>query len=169
MQLILYIRSIYTFCPFSVVKYAPLRPLPIYTDSLYCPLFFLLLSSFLLAISCHPLCALSGICCKLSLFRHFLAKIFANVKNFLYLCNGNSLIEHGIIRFDMNPATRTPMRSVVISFNPHDKKAAQFIETAKLMDFFHVKDRPYDPAYVADVKAMDKSTFQPLDIDDLWK
>lgn len=88
----------------------------------------------------------------------------------MYLCNDNSLIEHGIIiRFDMNTATRTPMRSVVISFNPHHKKAAQFIETAKLMDFFHVEDSPYDPAYVADVKAMDKSTFQPLDIDDLWK
>ncbi|MBO4577321.1 MAG: hypothetical protein J5688_01300 [Paludibacteraceae bacterium] len=45
----------------------------------------------------------------------------------------------------------------------------QFIETAKLMDFFKVEESPYDPAYVTEVKAMDKSTFKPLNIEDLWK
>ncbi len=69
----------------------------------------------------------------------------------------------------MATATPTPMRSVVISFNPQDRKAAQFIETARLMDFFHVEDSPYDPDYVAMVKQMDKHTFQPLKRADLWK
>ena len=80
----------------------------------------------------------------------------------MYLCGEN-------VRIIMEAALRTPMRSVVISFNPRNKKAVQFIETAKLMDFFKVEESPYDPAYVTEVKAMDKSTFKPLNIEDLWK
>ena len=69
----------------------------------------------------------------------------------------------------MEATLRTPMRSVTISFNPRNKKAAQFIETVKLMDFFKVEESPYDPAFVARINAMDESKAVSVDIDDLWK
>ena len=69
----------------------------------------------------------------------------------------------------MEAAVRTPIRSVMISFNPRNKKAVQFIETAKLMDFFKVEESPYDPAFVARINAMDESKAVSVNIDDLWK
>ena len=64
---------------------------------------------------------------------------------------------------------QTPMRSVIISFSPRNQKALKFIETAKLMDFFHVEESPYDPQYVAMIKNMDKRTFKTAKREDLWK
>ena len=57
------------------------------------------------------------------------------------------------------------MQSVVISFNPRNKKAAQFIETVKLMDFFHVEESPYDPAFVAKIRRAEKSRKHVVDTD----
>lgn len=65
--------------------------------------------------------------------------------------------------------TSTPMRAFTITFSPRDKRAAQFFETIKMMDFFHVEESPYDPDYVAMVKGMDKRTFKTVKREDLWK
>jgi len=65
--------------------------------------------------------------------------------------------------------TRTShMQSVVISFNPRNKKATQFIETAKLMDFFHVEESPYDPAFVAKIRKAERSKKHVVDTDKIW-
>lgn len=67
-------------------------------------------------------------------------------------------------------ALRTkPMQSVVLSFSPGNKNAMHFIEMAKKMDFLTVSESPYDPVYVANVKAMKKSTFKAVTREDLWK
>ena len=54
-------------------------------------------------------------------------------------------------------------------FNPKDKRAVQFVETLKLMDFFKVEESPYDPNYVAEVKSMDRTAFKAVKREDLWK
>ena len=36
------------------------------------------------------------------------------------------------------------------------------------MDFLKVEESPYDPRYVAEVKAMDKRTFKTVDRSTLW-
>ena len=64
---------------------------------------------------------------------------------------------------------RTPMRSVMVTFSPTDKKAKQFITTLKMMDFLHVEESPYNPQYVQEIKAMDKRTFKTVSREDLWK
>ncbi len=62
----------------------------------------------------------------------------------------------------------TPMRSVIISFSPRNKKALQFIETAKLMDFFHVEESPYDPQFVAKIRQSEKSKTRKVDVKHIW-
>lgn len=64
---------------------------------------------------------------------------------------------------------QTPMRTLTLFFDPKDKRAAQFVETLKLMDFFKVEESPYDPNYVAEIKAMDRDTFTAVKREDLWK
>ena len=61
-----------------------------------------------------------------------------------------------------------PMQSVVLSFSPSNNNALHFIEMARKMDFLTVSDSPYDPAYVANVKAMRKNTFKAVKREDLW-
>lgn len=68
----------------------------------------------------------------------------------------------------MATTTGTPMRSVIISFSPRNKKALQFIETAKLMDFFHVEESPYDPAFVAKIRKAEKSKKHFVDVKNIW-
>lgn len=53
-----------------------------------------------------------------------------------------------------------PMKSYMVSFRQDDKRALQFLKTMQLMDFFTVKESPYDPAYVAEIKAMNKRSFK---------
>ena len=62
----------------------------------------------------------------------------------------------------------TPMRSVIISFSPLNKKALQFIETAKLMDFFRVEESPYDPQFVAKIRQSEKSKTRKVDVKHIW-
>ncbi len=69
----------------------------------------------------------------------------------------------------MATTTMTDMRSVVVSFNPKDTRAARMIEALRVFDFFKVEDSPYDPEYVANIKAMDKRTFKAVKTEDLWK
>lgn len=67
-------------------------------------------------------------------------------------------------------ATRqNAMRSVIISYSPRNKKALQFIETAKLMDFFHVEESPYDPAFVAKIRKAEKSKKHFVDVNNIWE
>lgn len=61
-----------------------------------------------------------------------------------------------------------PMHAVVLSFNPSNSNALHFIEMAKKMDFLTVSESPYDPVYVANVKAMKKNTFKAVKREDLW-
>jgi len=43
----------------------------------------------------------------------------------------------------MEAATRiNPMQTVLLTFNPKDKRAVQFLSSIKLLDFFEVKDGP---------------------------
>ena len=62
-----------------------------------------------------------------------------------------------------------PTQSVWLSYDPRDNRAVQFLASIRLLDFFHVEESPYDQTYVAEVKAMDKSTFKTMKSDDLWK
>jgi len=67
---------------------------------------------------------------------------------------------------------KTPMQTFILSFNPEDKRAAKFMETIKLMDFFKVEESPYDPEFVAKIQAidaMDKREFKAVKSQDLWK
>lgn len=69
-------------------------------------------------------------------------------------------------------ATNTPMQTFILSFNPKDKRAAKFMETIKLMDFFKVEESPYNPEFVAKIQAidsMDKRDFKAVKSQDLWK
>ncbi len=66
----------------------------------------------------------------------------------------------------------SPKRSVIISFDAKDKRAAKFVETLKLMDFFQVEESPYNPEYVAKIKAIDatdRRKFKAIKSQDLWK
>ncbi|GEM_PF-1449771 len=62
-----------------------------------------------------------------------------------------------------------PVQALTLFFNPKDKRAVQFVETLKLMDFFRVEESPYDPNYVAEVKSMDRTAFKAVKREDLWK
>ncbi len=39
------------------------------------------------------------------------------------------------------------MRALTLFFDPKDKRATQFVETLKLMDFFKVEEGPYAQEY----------------------
>lgn len=61
---------------------------------------------------------------------------------------------------------QTSMRALTLFFDPKDKRAVKFVEMLKLMDFFKVEDSPYDPEYVAEIKAMDRNTFKAVKRED---
>lgn len=72
----------------------------------------------------------------------------------------------------MATATVSPTRSVIVSFDAKDRRAAKFVETLKLMDFFQVEESPYNPEYVAKIKAIDaidKRKYKTIKSQDLWK
>ena len=64
---------------------------------------------------------------------------------------------------------KSGMRTVTISFSQEDRRAAKFVEALKLVDFLTIEESPYDPQYVAEIKAMDKRTFKAVKTADLWK
>ncbi|MGM9838176.1 MAG: DUF2683 family protein [Paludibacteraceae bacterium] len=67
-------------------------------------------------------------------------------------------------------ATAQPaMQTFIISINPNDKRATKLMEALKLMDFLTIKQSPYDPKYVAEVKAMNKRTFKTIKTTNIWK
>ena len=62
----------------------------------------------------------------------------------------------------------TPTQTLFLTFNPESEKARRMIEALKLLDFLKIEESPYDATYVADVKAMDKSTFKPVNRENIW-
>lgn len=60
------------------------------------------------------------------------------------------------------------MQTFILSFNPKDKRAAKFMETIKVMDFFKVEESPYDPKFVAKVKRSEKSKKHFIDVSKTW-
>ncbi len=64
---------------------------------------------------------------------------------------------------------KSGIRTVTISFSQKDRRAAKFVEALKLVDFLTIEESPYDPKYVAEIKAMDKRTFKAVKTADLWK
>lgn len=65
-------------------------------------------------------------------------------------------------------AKAAPRRTFLISFDPGSRQAVQLMSALKLMDFLSVEESPYDPRYVAEVKAMDKRTFKTVNRNKLW-
>ena len=45
----------------------------------------------------------------------------------------------------------SPMQTVMLSFNPKDQRAVQFLSSIRLLDFFQVKDVPFVPEQKAAV------------------
>lgn len=67
-------------------------------------------------------------------------------------------------------ATAQPiMQTFMLSINPKDKRAMKLVEALKMMDFLTIEQSPYDPKYVAELKAMDKRTFKTVKLEDIWK
>ena len=65
-------------------------------------------------------------------------------------------------------AQTAPRRTYLVSIDPTSKQAVKLMSALKLMDFLKVEESPYDPRYVAEVKAMDKRTFKTVDRSTLW-
>lgn len=61
-----------------------------------------------------------------------------------------------------------PTQTLFLTFNPKSEKARRMIEALKLLDFLKIEESPYDANYVADVMAMDKSTFKPVKRESIW-
>lgn len=60
-------------------------------------------------------------------------------------------------------------KSVVLTYDPNDKRAVGLFEWLRMVDFLKIEDSPYDPQYVAEVKSMNENDFQQIDLADLWK
>ena len=60
-------------------------------------------------------------------------------------------------------------RSVLITYDPKNRKAAQFIATAKMMDFFRVEPSPYNPQFVAKINRSRASESHPVDVSRIWE
>jgi hypothetical protein len=63
---------------------------------------------------------------------------------------------------------KAPTQTVLLSFNPEDKRATQFLTSIKMLDFFHVEDSPYDSAFVAKIRKSEKSKKHVVQLDKLW-
>lgn len=72
----------------------------------------------------------------------------------------------------MATAAINQMQTFMVSFNPKDKRAMRFFEALRIQDYFRVEECPYDPEYVAKIKAIDaqdKRKFKAIKSDDIWK
>ena len=52
--------------------------------------------------------------------------------------------------------------------NKANRERRIFIDTAKLMDFFHVEESPYDPAFVAKIRKAEQSKKYIIDVKNIW-
>lgn len=62
----------------------------------------------------------------------------------------------------------TPMRTVLLSYNPGDERAVQLLTSIKLLDIFRVEESPYDPTFVDKIRRAEKSKKHSVDISKIW-
>lgn len=68
-------------------------------------------------------------------------------------------------------ATTLPTASkqtYLVSFDPKDKRAVQFMKTVQMMDFLTVEASPYDAEFVAKIERGQKGKKHFVDISKLW-
>jgi len=67
-------------------------------------------------------------------------------------------------------ATTTTRQTFIVSFDPNNKRAVQFMKTAQMMDFLTVEKgtSPYNPDFVAKIERGKSSKKHFVDVSKLW-
>lgn len=69
----------------------------------------------------------------------------------------------------MEAVVSSPAKTLMLTYRSDDKRALQFVKAMKMMDFFDITESPYNQNYVAEVKAIKKSSCKAVSRENLWR